>query len=133
MKEFTPAPDSASIVSVTDRVKPVTLGMGVTSVHFLGDRAAFVGGEENVAFVDDKGEISTVTVHSGGILSTACDGKRLVMGGDDGKVVSLDAKGEVTLLATDPKRRWIDAVALHADGAFAWSAGKPTLEDSRPR
>ncbi|TQF36462.1 WD-repeat family protein [Bradyrhizobium sp. UNPF46] len=125
MKEFTPAPDSASIVSVTDRVKPVALGMGVTSVHFLGDRAAFVGGEEKVAFVDAKGEITHVAVHSGGILSTASDGKRILMGGDDGKVVSLDAKGEVTLLATDPKRRWIDAVALQADGgAFAWSAGK---------
>ena len=29
-----------------------------------------------------------------------------------------------TLLATDPKRRWIDNVALHPDGAVAWSAGK---------
>ncbi len=124
MKEFTPAPDSASIVSVTDRVKPVALGMAVSSLHFLGPRAAFVGGEENVALVDAKGEISTVAVHSGGILSAASDGKRLVMGGDDGKVTALDAKGEVTLLATDPKRRWIDAVAVHPDGAFAWSAGK---------
>jgi len=124
MKEFTPAPDSASIVSVTDRVKPVALGMGVTSAHFLGPRVAFVGAEEKVAFVDAKGEITSVAVHSGGILSTDSDGKRLIMGGDDGKVVSLDAKGEVTLLATDPKRRWIDAVALHPDGAYAWSAGK---------
>src|SRR3954466_12021358 len=124
MKEFTPPADSASIVSVTERVKPLALGMVVTSVHFLGPRAAFVGGEENVAFVDGQGEISKVAVHSGGILSVASDGKRLVMGGDDGKVVSLDAKGEVTLLATDPKRRWIDAVALHPDGAYAWSAGK---------
>src|SRR5258708_3196622 len=46
------------------------------------------------------------------------------MGGDDGKLVALDATGEVTLLATDPKRRWIDNVALHPDGAVAWSAGK---------
>ena len=46
------------------------------------------------------------------------------MGGDDGKLVALDAKGEVTLLATDAKRRWIDNVALHPDGAVAWSAGK---------
>src|SRR6476646_9410646 len=124
MTDFTPAPDSASIVSVTDRVKPVALGMTVTALHFLGDRAAFVGGEENVALVDSKGEISTVAVHGRGILSTAIHGKRLVMGGDDGKVVALDAKGEVALLATDPKRRWIDAVALHPDGAYAWSAGK---------
>jgi WD40 repeat protein len=46
------------------------------------------------------------------------------MGGDDGKLVALDAKGEVALLATDSKRRWIDNVALHPDGAVAWSAGK---------
>jgi len=28
------------------------------------------------------------------------------------------------VIATDPKRRWIDNVALHPDGAVAWSAGK---------
>ena len=63
-------------------------------------------------------------VHGGAILCAVSDGERIVMGGDDGKVVALDAKGEVTLLATDPKRRWIDNVALHPDGAVAWSAGK---------
>ncbi len=30
-----------------------------------------------------------------------------------------------------PKRRWIDAVALHPDGAFAWSAGKIGLRQER--
>src|SRR4029077_16111511 len=49
---------------------------------------------------------------------------RLVTGGDDGKVVAFGGKGEVTVLATDPKRRWIDNVALHGDGAVAWSVGK---------
>ena len=73
---------------------------------------------------DAAGEISRVAVHGGGILCAASDGKRIVTGGDDGKVVALDAKGEVTLLATDAKRRWIDNVALHPDGAVAWSAGK---------
>jgi WD40 repeat protein len=47
-----------------------------------------------------------------------------VIGGDDGKLVALDANGTTTTLATDPKRRWIDNVALHPDGAVAWSAGK---------
>jgi len=28
------------------------------------------------------------------------------------------------VLATDAKRRWIDNIALHPDGAVAWSAGK---------
>jgi WD40 repeat protein len=124
MKEFDPGHNAASIISVTDRVRPVAIGMPVTSVHFLGDQAAFVGAEENVALVSGEGEISRVGVHSGGILCTAFDGTRLAMGGDDGKLVALDASKEVTLLATDPKRRWIDNVALHPDGAVAWSAGK---------
>jgi WD40 repeat protein len=123
MKEFD-SPESASIVSVTDRVRPLALGMGVSSVHFLGDRAVFVGTEENVAIADIEGEISPTAVHGGAILCAASDGDRVVMGGDDGKLVALNAKGEVTLLATDAKRRWIDNVALHPDGAFAWSAGK---------
>jgi WD40 repeat protein len=124
MKEFDPDGNSASIISVTDRVRPVAIGMPVTSVHFLRDTAAFVGAEENVAMVSPDGAISTVSVHSGGILCATADGARLVMGGDDGKLKAIDAKGEVTLLATDPKRRWIDNVALHPDGAVAWSAGK---------
>jgi WD40 repeat protein len=124
MKEFDPGANSASIVSVTDRVRPVKIGMPVTSVHFLGDNTAFVGAEESVALVSGQGEITQVPVHSGGILRAAADHERIVMGGDDGRLVALDAKGEVTLLATDPKRRWIDNVALHAEGAVAWSAGK---------
>src|SRR6201999_1460239 len=63
-------------------------------------------------------------VHSGGILCTAFDGARIVMGGDDGKLVALDKSGEVSVLATDPKRRWVDSVAVHPDGAYAWSVGK---------
>ena len=123
MKEFDPG-DAPSIASMTDRVRQLALGMAVTSVHFLGDRAHFVGAEENVAVVGDDGAISQIPVHGGAILCTVSDGTRIVMGGDNGKVVALDAKGLVTLLATDPKRRWIDNVALHPDGAVAWSAGK---------
>jgi len=124
MTAFDPGGNPASIASVTDRVRPVKIGAPVTAVHFLGDNAAFVGAEENVFLVGMQGEVTPVAVHGGGILCAVCDGSRLVMGGDDGKVVSLGAKGEVTLLATDAKRRWIDNVALHPDGAFAWSAGK---------
>jgi WD40 repeat protein len=124
MTGFDPGDNAASIVSVTDKVRPVAIGMPVTSVHFLGGRAAFVGAEESVAMAGADGEISRVAVHAGGILCAASDGERIVMGGDDGKLVALDANSEVTPLATDPKRRWIDNVALHPDGAVAWSAGK---------
>jgi len=124
MKEFDPGDNAASIVSVTDRVRPLSIGMPVTAVHFLGSQAAFVGAEETVALVNTAGEISPVAVHGGGILCVASDGTRVVTGGDDGRLVATDAKGEVTLLATDAKRRWIDTVALHPEGAVAWSAGK---------
>jgi WD40 repeat protein len=124
MTGFDPGDNAASIASVTDRVRPVAIGMPVTAVHFLGERAAFVGAEESVAMASADGEISRVAVHAGGILCAASDGERIVMGGDDGKLVALDADSEVIPLATDPKRRWIDNVALHPDGAVAWSAGK---------
>jgi WD40 repeat protein len=124
MKPFEPAENPASVVSVTDRVRPLSIGMPVTAVYFLGDRAAFIGAEENVALVGKDGEVSQTAVHAGGILCAAFDGARIVMGGDDGKLVALDGSGEVSLLATDPKRRWVDNVALHPDGAVAWSVGK---------
>jgi WD40 repeat protein len=124
MSAFEPGPEQASIASVTERVRPVALGMPATSAHFLSDSAVFVGAEESVAFVDPQGEIAKVAVHSGGILCAVSDGERLVMGGDDGKLVALNAKGEAAPLALDPKRRWIDNVALHPDGAYAWSVGK---------
>jgi len=123
MTEFDPG-ESASIISVTDKVRSLAIGAPLSAVHFLGDQAAFVGAEENVFVVGGEGAPSAVSVHGGGILCAVSDGKRIVMGGDDGKVASLDAKGEVSVLATDAKRRWIDNVALHPDGAVAWSAGK---------
>src|SRR6201985_2083523 len=124
MSSFEPGAEQASIVSVTDRVRPVTLGAAVTAVHFLGERAAFVGAEENISFVDEAGEISPVAVHGGGIFGAVSDGKRVLTGGDDGKVVAIDAKGAVTQLAQDAKRRWVDSVAVHPDGAYAWSVAK---------
>lgn len=123
MKQFDP-PDGPSIASITDKVRPLAIGMPVSAIHFLGDTAVFVGIEENAALVNAGGNISKVAIHGGAILCAASDGERVVTGGDDGKVAALDAKGAATVLATDPKRRWIDNVALHPDGAVAWSAGK---------
>ena len=118
------AGQTASIASVTDRVRALSLPQPATAVHFLGDVAVFVGSEDTVTLVDPEGEARSVAVHGGGILSAAADGKRLVTGGDDGKVTVLNARGDVETLATDAKRRWIDCVALHPDGAVAWSVAK---------
>jgi WD40 repeat protein len=129
MKEFDPG-EGSPVVSLTDRLTPVAIGAAVTSVHFLGDRAAFVGAEESVSLVDAEGAVSKVATHGGGILCAVSDGERLITGGDDGKVAALDAKGKVAQLAVDAKHRWIDNVAVHPDGAFAWSAGKTAFVKS---
>ncbi|KQW18883.1 hypothetical protein ASC80_15390 [Afipia sp. Root123D2] len=124
MTNFDPPDHSSSIVSVTDRVTPVTLAGPATAIHFLGDVAAFVGAEETVSLVTGVAEISPVSVQGAGILCSASDGKRIVTGGDDGKLVAINGKGETEVIATDAKRRWIDNVAVHPDGAVAWSVGK---------
>ena len=112
MKEFDPG-EMPSIASLTDKVRALPVGMPVTSIHFLGDTAVFIGAEENAAMANEAGEVSTVAIHGGAVLCAASDGKRIVTGGDDGKVVALNAKGETSVLATDAKRRWIDNIALH--------------------
>ena len=58
MKEFDPG-EAPSIASITDQVRPLAVGMPVTSIHFLGDTAVFVGAEENAALVNAAGEVST--------------------------------------------------------------------------
>lgn len=115
---------AASIVSVTDRVVPVAIGASVMAAHFLGETLVAVGNEEAATLVQADGAQSKVDLHFGAVLCVASDGKRIVTGGDDGKVVALNAKGETTQLARDQKHRWIDSVALHPEGAIAWSAGK---------
>ena len=118
----------ADTPSVIDRTQPVAVGEPIVAAHFLGDTAVFVLGEEALVFADGD-DTRRVAVHGGGILESASDGKRIVTGGDDGKVVATDRSGASETLATDQKRRWIDHVALHADG-FAWSAGKQAFAKS---
>ena len=114
----------AQIPSVVDRVKPVAAGGPVVAVHFLGQRAVFALGEETLLFVAPDGAEQRIAVHSGGILSVAADGTRILTGGDDGKVVATNAKAESETLGVDARHRWIDRVALGPDGTVAWSAGK---------
>src|SRR5215813_11414337 len=108
--------------SIVERIRPVAAGGAVVAIHFLGDEAVFVLGEETLLFWRDSEE-RRVAVHAGGILGAASDGERIVTGGDDGKVVATDRKGEPETIATDAKRRWIDRVAVMADGV-AWAIGK---------
>jgi WD40 repeat protein len=129
--------DTASVV---ERVHSVAASGPVIAVHFLGRMAVFVLGEEAMVLAPPRGEPKSVTVHGGAILATAVAESVVVSGGDDGKVVETDVSGTSRTIATDPKHRWIDHVAIGPDGAVAWSAGKtafvhphPTLPRERRR
>lgn len=114
---------TTSLPSLASRVRPVAAGAAVVGVHFLGHAPVFVLGEEALLFADEGAE-KRVTIHAGGILASACDGKLILSGGDDGALIATDASGKHRVRVTDDKRRWIDQVALGPDGAVAWSAGK---------
>jgi len=108
--------------SLAERVRGIDAGAAVVGVHFLKHTPVFVLGEEALLFAGE--DARRVSLHSGGILASASDGARIVSGGDDGKLVEMRADGEHRVLASDDKKRWIDQVALAADGSIAWSAGK---------
>jgi WD40 repeat protein len=120
-------------VSVVDRTHPVAAGSAVITAHFLGRTAAFILGEETIVLVQPDAEPQPVAVHGGAILATAADRERIVSGGDYGKVIATNAKGESRTLAADPKHRWIDHVALGPDDAVAWSAGKTAFVQAQDR
>ena len=86
----------------------------------LGDgRIAFIGGESTDAS-------HFVSVHHGPCLSLSIDldGKRVLTGGDDGRLVSTDADGETTLIA-DITGRWVEPIAVSmASGLRAAAFGK---------
>jgi WD40 repeat protein len=112
----------APISSLADRVRPIEAAASVVGVHFLGATPVFVLGEEALLFAGD--DERRVAAHAGAILASACDGKRIITGGDDGKLIETVSDGQSRVFASDDKRRWIDHVALGPDGAVAWSAGK---------
>lgn len=73
----------------------------------------------------DGENVKEVQVHSGAILQSAyCEkSKRIVTGGEDGKVIVTYADGRTELLA-DTGGRWVDSVAIAPWGAIAYSVGK---------
>jgi WD40 repeat protein len=110
--------------SLADRVRTLQTDATIVATHFLGAVPVFVLGEEALLFVPRDEEPRRVAIHEGAILASASDGERIVTGGDDGKVIATTADGERTMIAADTKSRWIDQVALAADGAVGWSAGR---------
>jgi len=117
--------------SVADRTRSIAPEAPVVGVYFLGSTAVFVLGEEALLFAARGDKPQRVAVHGGGILAAACNGYRIVTGGDEGNVVATNDDMTTVAIAADPAHRWIDHVAIAPDGAVAWSAGKDAFVQSR--
>lgn len=107
--------------SIRERIRPIDAGETVLSAHFLGADAVLVlaSGEIVIAGEADR----RVPLHDGGILDAACDGTVLLTGGDDGRVLAMDRRGDLRRIH-DSGGTWIDRVALGPNGAMAWSVGR---------
>jgi WD40 repeat protein len=113
---------SVSAPTLAEHVVPITADAHVTAAHWLGDVLALALGDGQVLLTRDGASEAVAAHPEGAILSALGDGKRLVSAGDDGRVVATDAKGAAAELAG--VKGWVDALALHADGAVAFASGR---------
>ncbi|MBN8606586.1 MAG: WD40 repeat domain-containing protein [Caulobacterales bacterium] len=99
---------------VYDSGRRLAIGAGATSVHWIGDEALFALSDGAVLVATREGETRRIAAHDGVILSAGLhpDGKRLVTGGDDGRVQIIAPDGEARTLAE--LRRWVDHLATSA-------------------
>jgi len=109
--------------SLTSAVTPIAAGEPVVAAAFLRETPAFALAD-GAALLIQSGAERRVRAHDDAvILASVSDGRRLVTGGDDGRIVATDASGAVETLAEE-EGKWIDALALRDDGALAWTAGR---------
>ena len=81
-----PSATSAMPSSITSKLRPLDLGGAVVGVRFLGQIAAFATGRGEIVLVGECEQ--KVSAHKGAVLSFAGDARRVITGGDDGRVVA---------------------------------------------
>lgn len=113
---------------VYDSGRRLALGEAATTVHWIGGEALFTLGDGTVLAAPRDGETRRIAAHDGAILSAALhpDGKRLVTGGDDGRVNVISPDGAVAPLAE--LRKWVDhLVSNAASGVIVAGVGKDAV------
>ena len=118
------------VPSIVERTRIVSAGVPVVALHFLDRTAVFVLGEGALLWVAKDDTRHRAVIHEGAILAAATDEKRIITGGDDGKVVISSAASDSVVFVQDARHRWIDHVAAGPKGAVAWSAGKQAFARS---
>ena len=103
-------------------VAPIDLDDHCLSAIFLGEVPVFAMASGQVVRLDHGTQ--THELHDG-LLATATsrDGRSLLTGGEDGKVMRLDADGSETTLRS-PARKWVTAVATGPQDAVAFAEGR---------
>lgn len=115
-------------VQVYETGRRLAIGAGATAVHWVGDEAMFALSDGHVFAAPREGETRRIATHDGVILSAALhpDGKRLVTGGDDGRLKAVAPDGSVETLAE--LRKWIDHLAASAaSGVIVAGVGKEAI------
>ena len=108
--------------SLTQHARLFDAGAHVIATAFV-EGAPALALADGAVLIGEPGEQKRVVVHPDAAMLTAIsDGKRLLTGGDEGRMVAVRADGSVEDIANE-KGRWIDALALRGK-AYAWSAGK---------
>ncbi len=106
----------------------LALGAAATGVHWIGEDALFALGDGRVIASAREGETRAFPAHDGAILSSALhlDRKRVITGGDDGRINVVAPDGAIEALGET--RKWIDhIVANPVSGVIAAAAGKEAI------
>lgn len=113
-------------------VAPLDLSAFCITACWLGDVPHFALADGTVHRLDHGHK--TVEAHDGlAAARRSQDGKTLITGGEDGKVLALSADGSTSELG-NAGSKWITAVAAGPQDAVAWAAGRSAfvrLSDGR--
>ena len=91
----------------------LALGASATAAHWIGGECWFALGDGSVLIAPREGEARRISAHEGAILCAAAhpDGRRLVTGGDDGRLSIVTADGAEQLADL---RKWVEHIAASA-------------------
>lgn len=103
----------------------LALAASASAVHWIGDEALFALGDGAVLVAAREKAPRRIAAHDGAVLCAALDpqGRRLLTGGDDGRLLAVAPDGEIAALAEFGA--WIDRLAASpASGAVVAAVGK---------
>jgi WD40 repeat protein len=109
--------------SLTTNVTPIAAGAHVTAASFLGGHPVLALGDGTALRIEADSEQRVALHKNGAILVAARAGKRLVTGGDDGRIMAMDVDGSAQEIFRE-NGKWIDALVGRDDSSIAWSSGR---------